>query len=77
MSYTACAEGLVYIYIYIYMYIWGILRSSKSGVGNNSLWTKKLFKFQILYIPDKELNVNKFRVNDIISRKKQYSVTLG
>ena len=34
----------LYIYIYIYIYI-AILHSNKSAVGNNSVRTKKLFKF--------------------------------
>ena len=36
----------IYIYIYIYIYIC-ILQSSKSGIGNNSVRTNKIFKFKI------------------------------
>ena len=43
--YTMYSYCIFLLYIYIYIYIKGILQPSKSGVGNNSVRTNKLFKF--------------------------------
>ena len=60
--------GLVMDRVYIYIYI---LQSSKSGIGNNSIRTNKIFKFRILNILGKELIVNKIhKANNIFSKKK-------
>ena len=43
-----------HIYIHIYIYT---IRFSKTGVGNNSIRTKKPFNGEHLNFPGKELNV--------------------
>ena len=60
----------IYIYIYIYVCVCvckGILQSSKSRVGKNSIPSGQLnySKFKHLNIPGKELNVN-----DIIEQRE-------
>ena len=59
----------VYIYIYIYIYI-GILQSSKSRVGNNSVRTNKFIYLVLstrnLKIPGRDLKVNKFTEQNFI-----------
>ena len=45
----------VYIYIYIYICVC-IIQSSYTGVGDNSVWTIKLFNNEHLNLPGKDGN---------------------